>query len=573
MAIEIIPGARKPLGWGFKVFGRYEEESCTLRLLDPLGLDNVSVTPTTQITDYKGDHTKWKYQSANIEYAIPTKVDFSPNIEAFMNSEVFQSVKDMSESFSAKANLSGTYKAFSGEVEAAMSSSKKYHSDNLYSVLETGSRQWTVSLTEESIKVLSKSVLADDVYKNLPKTYNAENRAFYFDFFEKYGTHYVYSVAVGFKLSCTLTIDKKSMQEAAHRSVSAEFRKGGADAPKGGTLPAKLSKTQYEALSPDEKTRYDLLVADIDNVKGQEVKARLQSLTRKEFEASVAGKAEWASENKEFSDNRTLRIAAKGGDPSEIICVNPEFDSKFALKFEKWGKSAVKQPASLDFKLRSVADIFSGAERKIMQTALDDYFLQQIFVQSRTKDSQILFHGKDLAPTLDSNEPNRYRVPPARSLGFQLAVINKKTLKHIDSTYILYDWSAGFTNTVGAQIYDSLSKYLNGFINKDYLIVIASRGMAASLVPTEAVCRQLRGMGASLALERWREGVGIKNGRPYPMFVNYVLVGSPEHLVAGQNMFEQLTYSETGSYIGNEPFMMGEPAETITLWVPVHQIR
>lgn len=207
-ATPTIPGA-SVVGWGFNIFGRYDEKS-KLRQFFDLG------TP-------KVEHVYGR------DYEVPSGLGIDSGDGFHGNASFFSSREEYQSNVSAKASVKGSYGAFSGEFSAEFSSVSKQETEYQYLVFDAATSLWGLSLREPSPEKLLPSVKNDPDFKDLPKEYIAPkgtdpgNGQLFFRFFHKYGTHYVAMVQMGGSLVYNAYIKKTYNYDETTASAKASL--------------------------------------------------------------------------------------------------------------------------------------------------------------------------------------------------------------------------------------------------------------------------------------------------------------------------------------------------------------
>ncbi len=208
--IPTIPGAAV-VGWGFNIFGRYDETSKIRQLFD-LG------TPKVE-------------QIGGRDYEVPSGTSVGTGGSFEGSSSFYSSREAYQSSLSTKASVKGSYGAFSGEFSAEYSSVGKRENEYQYLVFDAARNTWLLSLNEPTISKVLPSVKSDPDFVNLPKTYippqgsNPGNGQLFFRFFKKFGTHFVGTVDMGGSLVYNAYISKsyKYDEDTANAKATLEY--------------------------------------------------------------------------------------------------------------------------------------------------------------------------------------------------------------------------------------------------------------------------------------------------------------------------------------------------------------
>lgn len=273
---------------------------------------------TTQRTDQV-----WRNAQSGKWYIVPENVDDPLVIGAHEGSaHTFSSRADVSDYFAAEAGLSGRYRVFSGEFKAAFSSVAASVQDYYMALYSVKSRSYRLRLKEDCEAALCDSFTNDPDYTALPDKFDPgshTNVAKFFAFFAKFGTHYVNEVVMGARLDYFMYADKAMV----------------------------ASQQKFEA-----------------NLRA-EVKAVF-------FSTKAAASAEWQQLTKEWSQSRTVRISTVGS-VSILNSLVPEYEQNFHEVYSQWLATSQAAPMPVEYKLKSIADLFSGDKAVALRLAMDAY--------------------------------------------------------------------------------------------------------------------------------------------------------------------------------------------------------
>lgn len=398
--------------------------------------------------------------------------------------EFFSSRSKVEDHFKVKAGLQGNYGGFSGQFEGMYSRASMSDTSYTYGLFGTEFTNWKLTIQEASVNTLAPPVLNDPDYKELPDECNEQTLPLFFRFFGQYGTHYVNQVGVGFKLNYSSAVSK---------SYSTNEQE----------IKAKLS-LEYNAVF---------------------VKVKAEAET------------EWRKATMDWAENRESKVEAQGGNSQVLDLAMIGYGDNFKDVYDSWRGEAERTPVVIEFILKPIADIFSGAKRAAMEKAFNEYTSRRIFVESKTQSSAILVLGEPQTPINN---------PPQDSSGFQVCVLKRATLEPVLNKYYYFTQSLWWEQS--KQMYTDMQKGLAPFNSSDYLVILATFGMLGVQYPTNAFYQFMLSVGADEGLKGW-EKVYDRGGCSNYVGINYILVGIPkrgpgtgyEALTAGNLPFDKAT--------------------------------
>jgi MAC/Perforin domain len=376
--------------------------------------------------------------------------------------EFFSSRSKVEEHFEVKAGLQGSYGGFSGQFEGMYSQASMSDTSYTYGLFGTEFTNWKLAIQNASVDTLADQVRNDPDYMELPDELNDRTLPIFFRFFSKYGTHYVNQVSVGFKLHYSSAVSK---------SYSTNEKE----------IKAKL-ELEYSAVF---------------------VKVKAQAET------------EWKKATMQWAENRESKVEAQGGNSSILDLAMVGYGDNFKDAYDTWRAEAERTPVAIDFSLKPISDIFSGAKRAAVEKAFNEYASRRIYVESKTNSSAILVLGKFQKP---SNEV------PQNSFGFQVSVLQRATLDPIFNRYYYMQRDQWWNKY--EQMYADMHKGLAAYNNSDYLVILATFGMQGVQYPTNAFYQFMLSAGAGAGIKGW-EKVFDRGGCSNYVGLNYILVGIP----------------------------------------------
>jgi hypothetical protein len=196
-----VPGLEF-LGRGYDVFGRYASvDSCKQNIIDFSGADQTDQMTLNRSVD--GETLAKAFNQIPIQiddtYTMPKTVTYSGLFAVESVNEFQSTVSEQMTKWSAHANVSGSYGAFGGEIDARFSSNLSKLATTKHYSLVSKSTYWELSL---AYSLEHPAPLKQDVQDELDNPALTPE-----DFFKHYGTHYLSSVAIGCRVTISCEID------------------------------------------------------------------------------------------------------------------------------------------------------------------------------------------------------------------------------------------------------------------------------------------------------------------------------------------------------------------------------
>ena len=185
---NLIPGAEM-LGYGFNIFKDYSFDA--------------SIQPLLKL----GAPRSWS-SSKNVTYNVPEYVTTPGGSKATALAKTFDSASEFSSYFQSSASVSGSVGAFSTSFSTAYGSERKDTYSTSWAMVEADFHQWSLRLRESNVL---DSVAADPDWANLPDTFdahNADNVLKFYQFFRRFGTHFISRVSAGGTLYYYISVQK-----------------------------------------------------------------------------------------------------------------------------------------------------------------------------------------------------------------------------------------------------------------------------------------------------------------------------------------------------------------------------
>ena len=453
--VNLTPG-NSYLGKGFNGFGAFDASATE----NMLSFFDTSV----------GSGRMWEDPYSGNTYELPENVNVLPVSESSLGYQSFRTRSDVSEFFSLKAGVAVDYLAFSGAFTADFQQIEKSVSDNQFGMGYACATGFELSLNKPVAEFLSETVLNDPDYKNMPDTFTEETRYLFFQFFERYGTHFVRSVQMGGRLSYSLSIAKSF----------------------------NFSETQFKAN----------LEAEYDAV----------------WQAKANAETKWKQLSKVWVDNRQVSIHAIGGDYNILQNLGkPNFGQNFHSSYESWLKSLNTQPGPMGFTLMGVENLFSGDKYNAVKQASIAYTQAHLYMNVQNAvgnwpsgNASIILNGQSLST-------------PPQDPGITFIVLDRSVLQPIFQV----DFPLPSVNQSKWPEYNLVQENIQGYEGRsDVIIAMMWWGVnsapydpsySGGLFPTEPVYSFLRACGAGAGLDQWASCSTSST----KSWVSYAIVGVP----------------------------------------------
>lgn len=249
-------------------------------------------------------------------YEVPKSLSYELDGSAQANSFQANTYREYKSAFDAKTKISGKYLQFSGSVEASFKEEKETLNSSSFGLLQVSINRYWLKIKNQGEMNLSSALLNDPDYQNVPRSFSKENAYLFYRFFNKFGTGYVSEVVMGGSLDYNIRV-----------------------------------KSDYSFDSQAVSTK---VTAEYNGV----------------FKVGGEASADWKVASKQWFSETSRKVHATGGNTAIVAAVSPEWGISENDSYESWLKSVENSPVVLMVGHTSIAEIFSGDQRKAVQTAL-----------------------------------------------------------------------------------------------------------------------------------------------------------------------------------------------------------
>jgi len=439
---NLVPGA-EILGYGFNIFGPYSFDSA----IQPLFNLGDKTTPYT-------------YPASGITYQVPENVSPPGGSSSSATAHAFSTASEFVDYFQSSASVSGSVGAFSASFSATYSQQQQDSSAYSWALVEGDYYAWHLQLFY-SPEILRRNIVSDPDWQDLPCSFTPDNASQFYNFFQKFGTHFISSVGCGGTLYYYFSVEQESHLNATQISASAS--------------------AEYQGL--------------IASTEAQANAYWSQCATN------------WTSSRQSFAQT----VPATTG---VIDWINPPsgtYDSTGA--FADWKTSVVDNPSRANFGLTTIDRVFSGDKAIAIQQAYAAYASNLAHVESyRDRTPTVLINGKPIVP--------KGGYPTAVTPGWQLVVLDGTLQTVLDKFYAIDYSQPNWPDPTCRQMADDLIPYAG---DREYQLVAVTSYGDEGMSPNEELYGLLKSFGAGALLDAWMSA-GAHNCS-WGEAIAYILVG------------------------------------------------
>ena len=410
------------------------------------------------------------------EYVVPSYVLPAEDTQGFYKEFTGETRDSFQNNLSQRAEVHASYGAFSGQMEESYSSQFASNSEHFYSYRSFYTRLALLQLIPDNLDQYLTDYFQQRV-EQLPTTLDPNDIEPFADFFDDFGIYFISEVTLGGSLDYYVAVSKTS----------------------------KMSTTE---ISGKVKLDYNALFQSAG------------------VSAEVKNTQSWQS----YSANRSVNIAAKGGDPpllAKLTGVDPDQPNSTSVSiYNQWLDTIDTNPAITDFKLKGIWEL-CGDKRQVVEQAFHEYGRAMrprmiIEISSEPGNAPMIILSGDIRPS----------TPPEYPQGYQLVVLDRTNPSPAGvrlNKYYTFDLTSPhpFYYQNAQNMYNQMLSDIQegGFDNMKYFLVLASFGMSGNAPPPSNVYGFLRAAGGGSQLQGW---VDIADpGSTYERWVVYALTGVP----------------------------------------------
>jgi hypothetical protein len=330
--------------------------------------------------------------------------------------------------------------AFSSSFSGTYSQEQQNSSDYSWALVEGDYFAWHLQLSYSPGALLG-NIVNDPDWRELPDTFTPENASQFYNFFQKFGTHFISSVSCGGTLYYYFSVAQQS----------------------------GLSSTQIAASASAE---YQGLICS----------------------GEAAAQAYWSQCATNWTSSRQSFAKTVPATTGVIDWINPpsgSYDNTGA--FAGWKTSVVNNPSRSNFVLTTIDRVFSGQKAFAIQKAYEAYASNLAHVESyRDRTPTVLINGRPIVP--------EGGYPAAVTPGWQLVVLDG-TLQTVLNKFYAIDYSQpNWPDPTCRQMADDLTPYAG---DREYQLVAVTSYGDEGMSPNEELYGLLKSFGAGALLDSW----------------------------------------------------------------------
>lgn len=491
MGNSVIPGS-ETVGFACDIVNKpYTTQTSPVACLKALRIFELG-TPTSG--------QEWTEQTTGVTYWIPPGLETPGAGDSTITARSATSRSEFAESFKSHTNVSGKYLGFSAQLDASYSSSQQNSSENDYAYVVQNGLMWTVALNP------ARATLTQDFQQALsalPSTFDPKNPAPFFNFFDKWGTHYAASAEVGGRLYYYASVAKSSSASSRDLQLNIE--------------------AEYKGLIASSK---------------------------------VESQNEWKKTTSQWNSSRQSHIVSIGPGFQKFPVgdfLDPPEGTRLGLDaINDWQDALQKDPRTVGATFAAIFDAVSDPElSQAIKTAMDAWGTCNVTVQT---DGLLDYYNPSLHATpalLVNGRPVELgKIPEQGAGGVMFAVLDRNTLSPRHAAFYgppsNRTWDLGFL--------DDLRANANEYATGNYIVVLATYGPNAyHMYPGHGDAgffARMESWGAGNELQKWaaQSPSGSLAWSPHaigsgtPQEWGYVLVGAND-LGVGNGVEQWIQYN------------------------------
>lgn len=431
----------------------------------------------------QGDPNSSTYQYAGNTYSVPQNVDPVDYSHKLGSVYLYNTQEQFQGHYAQKSGISASYGAFSGQFNLAYSNSENTDVSTYYGIYESDLTTWELKVKQTSANWLTPEFVNDPDVQALPTTFTPDNQELFYAVFRKWGTHYVSQAVLGGSLDYYLAV-----------------------------------LTSYSSSQTQVKANIEL-----------EYKAVFTS-------SKATSEVQWHMLGQDWANSRTVIVEAIGGDASPLQALSPTYGDCDSDIFTSWLDSVAANPSVIEFTLRPISLLFSGAQASAVQDALFAYANGAIVAWGAsdytpgtgpaggniTTSWGINVNGLITAPNPPVVQPPPDVLAPGEVVpigGYQIALLDPKSYAPLMS-HLYYQSYLPDSFEPDPAIYDAMMADINTIPPNTYVAVVVGFAIDLRNYPSQSFSQWLLSVGADMT--GWHKFIGytFKGG-----LSNYVVVG------------------------------------------------
>ncbi|HLK02194.1 MAG TPA: MAC/perforin domain-containing protein [Streptosporangiaceae bacterium] len=474
---------------------------------------------TSQIVSL-GNPDSSTYQYAGNTYSVPQNASPIDYTFSSGSSYLYSTQEQFQGHFAQKSGVSASYGAFSGQFNLAYSNTVNTDYSYYYGIYEADITTWELKVNQTSANWLTPEFVNDPDVQALPSTFTSENQEQFFTVFRKWGTHFVAQVILGGSLD---------YYSAVMTSYSS-------------------SQTQ--------------------------VKANIELEYKAVFTSSKAtSEVQWSQLGQNWANSREVKVVATGGNSAPLNALSPTYGDSDSDIFKTWSDGVAQNPSVIEFSLRPLSVLFSGAQAHAVQAALFAYTNGAIVAWGSsdytpgkapgggnvTTSFGINVNGIITQPDPPVVQPPPDVLAPGEVVpigGYQVALLDPVTYEPLMS-HLYYQAYLPDSLNPDPAIYDTMMADISTVPPNTYVAVVTGFAIDLRNYPSQAFYQWLLSVGAEM--KAWQKFIGytFKGG-----LSQYVVVGR-QGLVPG-SAIENFKAVYESSWI-DQPYLYTMEAMSVVL--------
>lgn len=427
--------------------------------------------------------SQWTYEPTHITYDLPQNAQAIDYTNSTGSVYLYNTREQFQSHFAQKSGVSASYGAFSGQFNLAYSKTVNTDVSYYYGIYESDFIAWELKVQNTSANWLTPEFVNDPDVQALPDTFTPQNQEQFFTVFRKWGTHYVAHVIVGGSLD------------------------------------------YYEAVM----TSYSLDETEIQSKIELEYKAVFTS-------AKATSEMQWKELGQNWASSRSVAVSATGGNSDPLNALNPGYGDCDSDIFNRWNDAVMQNPSVIEYNLRPLNQLFSGATATAIQDALFAYTNGAIVAYGNTEYTPgtgpaggdlstswgILVNGTVTRPQPPVIAPPPHVIAPGEVVpvgGYQIALLDHHTYEPLMS-HLYYQRYLPDTEIPDLAIYEQIMDDIDTIPPSSYVAVVVGFSIDLRNYPSQPFSQWLMTVGAEMT--GWHKFVGYteKGG-----ISNYICVG------------------------------------------------
>lgn len=159
-------------------------------------------------------------------FSIPKNARKLDDGSSSADGESYATREDYNSHFATQASIDGSYMGFSASADASFNKDVNDTTSSSFCSLSARIFSYGLVLSNRDQAALSNNITSDPDYKNLPSSYDSQNPMPFFNFFNKFGTHFIGQIEMGGVLYYSVAVNSDSSFTGTDSSakITAEYK-------------------------------------------------------------------------------------------------------------------------------------------------------------------------------------------------------------------------------------------------------------------------------------------------------------------------------------------------------------